>query len=209
MNLSTRVYGLLLLAYPPEFRREFGGQMQQVFRDSYRAEARGGSLLSFRLRTFVDLVLTASKERADRSGREGVFMNRRSDLVALLGCVGIIVIALLLLGYLKRNDFFSIYWVGYILDALVSTGVVGNFIVLLLWMTTRLNPFRAALWTLATVHAVLLGVIFIISRSAPGSTDWGGVVLGYLVSFLIWVGLHFAWQSRKFTRIDTDQNKSV
>ena len=56
MNLSTRVYALLLLAYPPEFRREFGGQMLQVFRDSYRAEARNGSVPSFWVRTLLDLV---------------------------------------------------------------------------------------------------------------------------------------------------------
>lgn len=75
MNLSTRVYGLLLLAYPPEFRHEFGSQMLQVFRDSYRAEARSGSVPSFWLRTLLDLILTAAKERADRSGTKGIFMN--------------------------------------------------------------------------------------------------------------------------------------
>lgn len=79
MNISTRVYGLLLFAYPAEFRRKFGDQMLQVFRDCYRAEARSGSVPSFWLRTLVDLVFTAAKERSDKPGREGVFMNRRRN----------------------------------------------------------------------------------------------------------------------------------
>ena len=71
-NISYRLYGLLLFVYPEDFRREFGVQMLQVFRDSYRDEARDGSLPSFWLRTLLDLVSTAVKERADSSQRGGV-----------------------------------------------------------------------------------------------------------------------------------------
>ena len=67
MNISCKLYGLLLLAYPPEFRSEYGGQMLQVFRDCYRAEARSGWLPGFWFRTLLDLVMTAAKERADSS----------------------------------------------------------------------------------------------------------------------------------------------
>ncbi len=95
MNISCRLYGFLLFAYPAEFRREFGNQMLQVFRDCYRTEASAGSLPGFWLRILLDLACTAIKERTD--GRKGVFMNRRTDVMALLGCVGIIVIAILLL----------------------------------------------------------------------------------------------------------------
>src|SRR6185436_2722505 len=108
MNISCKLYGLLLLAYPPEFRGEYGGQMLQVFRDCYRAEARSGWLPGFWFRTLLDLVMTAAKERADSSGRDGVFMNRRSDAVALAVCVGIIVVAFLLLSYGKKNEIGSI-----------------------------------------------------------------------------------------------------
>ena len=193
MNISTRFYGWLLFAYPAEFRREFGRQMLQVFRDCYRAEARSGSLPSFWLRTLLDLVLTAAKERADSSGKEDIFMNRRSDAIAMLGCVGIIVIAFLLQMYIRNNLPFIIFF-GYILDPLVVSGVIGNFIVFLLNKTTKLNPLRTAISVFAVVDAVLLLLIVVISSSGP-PVNWAGVLIGYLVSFVFWVGLHFAWRS--------------
>ena len=193
MNIAIRLYGWLLLAYPPEFRRAFGDEMLQVFRDCYRAEASSGSLPNFWLRTLLDLVLTAAKERADSTGRKGILMNRRSDAMALLGCIGIIVVAFLLHRYGVRNNFPYIAWFGYILDALIVTGVIGNFIVFLLSMTTKLNPVRTAVSVFAVVHAVLLLLIVVISRNGP-SVNWAGVLIGYLVSFVIWVGLHFTWR---------------
>ena len=193
MNVSVRLYGWLLLAYPQEFRRAFGDQMLQVFRDCYRAEARSGSLPSFWLRTLLDLVITAAKERADSSGREGAFMNRRSDAMALLGCVAIIVIAFLLLTYGRKNEVPSILLFGYILDALITTGVIGNFIVFVLSKTTKLNPLRTAITVFAVVHGLLLLLIVVLSRNGP-RVNWAGVITGYLVSFAIWVGLHFAWR---------------
>lgn len=196
MNISYRLYGLLLFAYPAEFRREFGNQMLQVFRDCYRAEVRARALPRFWLRTLVDLVLTAAKERVDSLGRKGIFMNRRSDTMALLGCIGIIVIAFLLHRYAIRNNIPFIFWFGYVLDALISTGIIGNFIVFLLSKTTKLNPLRTALSVFAVVHAVLLLLIVVISTNGP-PVNWAGVMIGYLVSYVIWVGLHFAWHSTK------------
>jgi len=197
LNISYRIYGLLLLAYPQEFRREFGDQMLQTFRDCYRAESSNRSLPGFWLRTLLDLVLTAVKERTDNSGREGIFMsNRRTDAMALVGCVGIIVIALLLLTYGRRNQVLSIIFFGYFLDALASTGIVGNIIFFVLIKTTRINPFRAALGTFGVVHALfLLLIVLVISRSDPGF-NLGAVVVGYVGSFLFWTGLHWLWRSR-------------
>jgi hypothetical protein len=183
-----------LFAYPPQFRREFGGEMLQVFRDCYRAEARNRSLPSFWFRTLIDLVMTAAKERADSSGKEGVFMNRRSDATALACSVGIIIIAFLLLTYGRKNEIGSILLFGYVLDALITTGVVGNFIVFLLNKTTKLNPLRTALWTFGIIHAVLLLFVLVISRSDP-RLNLAATVVGYLVSFAIWAGLHFAWRA--------------
>jgi len=193
MNISYRLYGLLLLAYPAEFRHEFGKEMRQVFRDCYRAEARSGSLPGFWLRTLLDLVLTAARERFER---KGVFMNRRSDAAALLACVGIIAIAFLLHRYIVNNNVPTILFFGYILDALIVTGVIGNFIVFLLNKTTKLNPLRTAISVFAVVHAVLLLLGVVMSMSGV-PTNWIGVLIGYLVSYVIWVGLHFAWHSTK------------
>jgi hypothetical protein len=194
MNISVRVYGWLLLAYPAEFRQAFGDQMVQVFRDCYRAETRSGSLPGFWLRTLLDLVLTAAKERADSSRREGAFMNRRSDAMILLIALGIIVLSFLLHRYGVRNNAPYIFLFGYVLDALVSTGVIGNLIVFVLNKTTKLNPLRTAISVFAVVHAALLLLIVVLSRNGP-PVNWTGVLIGYLVSFVIWVGLHFAWRT--------------
>ena len=190
MNISAKVYGFMLLAYPPDFRRQFGEQMCQVFRDSYRAEARSGSVAGFWLRTLLDLVLTAAKER---TATKGFFMNRRTDAIALLGCVAIIVIAFLLQAYV-RNNVPSIVWFGYILDPLVVSGVIGNLIVFVLNKTTKLNPLRTAVTVFALVDGALLLLIVVISRTGP-AVNWIGILGGYVVSYAIWVGLHFAWHS--------------
>lgn len=197
MKIVYRIYGWLLFAYPPEFRRRFGGEMRQVFRDCCRGYcsegARTRKLAGFWLRTLLDLILTAAEERACRSGREGVLVNRRRDLTAVLGCVGIIVIAFLLLSYGRRNEVSSILLFGYILDALVFTGIVGNLVVFLLIKTTRFNPLRTALWTFAVVHAVPVIFIALIGGRDP-RFNVINVVVGYVVSFLIWTGLHWTWR---------------
>ena len=193
MKISYRIYGWLLFAYPPEFRRRFGGEMLQTFRDCCRDEARRRTLAGLWLRTLLDLILTAAKEHACRSGREGVLMNRRRDLGAVIGCVGIIVIAFLLLSYGRRNEVSSILMFGYILDALVFTGVVGNVVVFLLAKTTKLNPLRTALWTFAIVHAVPVVFVALIGGRDP-RFNLVNVVVGYVVSFLVWTGLHWTWR---------------
>jgi hypothetical protein len=186
----------LLLAYPPAFREEYGGEMLQVFRDCYRAEARSGSLPGFWLRTLIDLVLTAARERADSSGKEGVFMNRRSDAVALAVCVGIIVVAFLLFSYGKKHEVSSILLFGYVLDALITAGVVGNVLVFILNKATKLNPVRTAVWTFAVIHALLLFVsVFVIASLVP-RFNLAATVVGYVVSFAIWAGFHVAWHRR-------------
>ena len=194
MNISIRLYGFLLFAYPAEFRREFRDQMLQVFRDCYRHEARSGSLLRLWLRTLLDLLFTAAKERIECAGRN-ISMNRRTDAIALLGCVGIIAISFLLLYYGKRNEVSSILIFGYVLDALIITGIVGNLIVFVLNKTTKLNPLRTALWTFAVVHgALLLFAIAFVSPLDP-RFNLGGVLTDYILSFFIWVGFHFALRS--------------
>ena len=193
MNISCKLYGLLLLAYPLEFRRRFGNEMLQVFRDSYRMETSRRSLPGFWLWTLFDLVMTAAKERANRWRKEETNMNR--NLLALVGSIAIIIVAFLLLSYGRKNEVASILLFGYVLDALVTTGVIGNLIAFILSKATRLDPLRTALWTFAIVHAVLLLMVLVISRNDP-RFNLAATVVGYLVSFGIWAGLHFALSRR-------------
>lgn len=66
-SVSPRLYRLLLQVYPAEFRREYGREMQQVFRELCRDElSRSGKfgLLRLWLRTLADLICTAPGEHS-------------------------------------------------------------------------------------------------------------------------------------------------
>lgn len=192
MNMSCKFYGMLLLAYPPEFRQRFADEMLQVFRDSYAHETTRRSLPVFWLWTLSDLIVSAIKERAYRTRKEGLLMNRN----LLLGAIGIIVVAFALLTYGRRNEVASILVFGYVLDALVTTGVVGNLIVFILSKATKLNPLRIALWTFAILHVVLLLLAVFLAGANDPRFNVAATVIGYVVSFAIWAGLHFAWRHR-------------
>src|SRR5215467_11234803 len=63
--LALRAYRLALHAYPPAFRRAFGEEMWQVFRDSYEeACTTGPAAVAFLwLRVSTDLLRSALPER--------------------------------------------------------------------------------------------------------------------------------------------------
>lgn len=201
MLRSQELFRLILLAYPREFRREFGPDMAQVFRDCYRAEERTGGPIGIRrlwLHTLLDLIRTAPKEHLEKLGKDSSVMNNlRKDALALLGCIGIIVIAFLLLAYGRKHEVTAILLVGRSLDALVTAGAVGNLIVFLIVKTTRLNPLRTALWTFLVVNVVLALVSALIGSRVDPQFRLGSVLIGFVVSFLFWFGLHWAWAQRK------------
>jgi len=193
-NISFRLYELLLFAYPSDFRRVFGPEMLQVFRDCYRAEQQGsriGTIFRLWLHTLSDLIVSAAKERG---ARENSFMNTlKKDLVGIFGFILIIALALFLLSYGRKHDAAWFVVLGYFLDALVSAGVVGNIIVFLLAKTAKLNSFRVALRTFLVVHAALLIVIAVIAVRDPSPFNALNIVTAYIGSFLFWIGVHFVW----------------
>ncbi len=124
-------------------------------------------------------------------------MNKlRNDFVALGGCLIIIICAFVLLTYGRSNQISSILLFGYILDALVFTGIVGNLIVFLLSKFTSLNSLRVALWTFAIVCGVPLLALMLIGGRLDPNFRAGNVAVGYLVSFVFWYGLHWLWSQR-------------
>ena len=87
MSRSERVYRLLLLAYPDEFRREYGEQMEQAFGDLYRVKrSENGGIARLWMRTIVDLVRTVVAQRimSRTNHREAVMQSRR---LAVIGFV--------------------------------------------------------------------------------------------------------------------------
>jgi hypothetical protein len=85
----VRLYGVLLKAYPRDFRREFGPQMEQAFADLYReARERGGrsGIALLWTMTVSDLARTAVAQRiTPRADREEVSMYDRR--LAVVGFV--------------------------------------------------------------------------------------------------------------------------
>lgn len=200
LPVSQRFYALMLRAYPADFRREYGLHMAQVFRDCSREVDRIKgpiSLIHFWFTILLDLVKTAPNEHLDNLRKERSVMNNlRRDALALFGCIAIIVVAFLLLRYILAHPS-SLTLLGFALDAMVVTGVIGNFIVFLLVKTTKLNPLRAALWTFLIVHGLPVVALVIIGSRIDPQFRLGPVVIGYVVSFLFWYGLHWMWAQTK------------
>jgi len=122
--------------------------------------------------------------------------NLRTDLFAIGGCVLIILAALLLLNYGRSHQVPSILVFGHVLDALVFTGVVGNLIVFLLTKLTSLRPLRVALWTFLIVSIVPPLAITLIAGPTDPTFNAPKVLIGYVVSFFFWYGLHWLWANK-------------
>ncbi len=89
MSRSERVYRMLLLAYPRDFRREYGAQMEQAFGDLYREACERGGRSTIALLwalTISDLAMTAVAQRiTPRPDHEEVAMyDRRLAVVGFL-----------------------------------------------------------------------------------------------------------------------------
>lgn len=196
-EIFLSVYSVLLLTYPREFRQQYGSEMVLLLRDCQRDASNPPALMRLWLRTLVDLVRTVPHEHLQNMRKENQYMNKlRTDLVAIGGCLVIIVGASLLLSYGRSRQVSTILVFGYVLDALVFTGVIGNLITFLLAKLTRLNPLRVALCTFLIVCVVAgLASMAIAGRVDP-NFNAGNVVIGYVVSFLFWYGLHWLWAQR-------------
>jgi hypothetical protein len=200
-DLAGRVYALLLRGYPSPFRTDYGKDMAQLFRDCYLREKRRGELsrlTSFWFRTLLDFMRTAPKEHLENLGKENSTMrNFGRGAVALIGCTGIILAAFFLLSYGRKHEASSILMFGYVLDAIVFTGVIGNLIVFLLAKTTRLDPLRVALWTFLILNGVPAIILAFVGGRIDPQFRTTATLVGYAASFLFWFGLHWIWSQTK------------
>jgi putative ABC transport system permease protein len=80
---SDRAYALLLLAYPRSYRRRFGTDQRELFRDLHRCTLAKGSVPAMArlwLRQLIDVARTAPTERvADLRRRAGTVIHPRTD----------------------------------------------------------------------------------------------------------------------------------
>jgi hypothetical protein len=171
--------------------------MAQLFRDRYRNEATKHRLaiLFYWCAVVNDLVVTAFKEHAQkRKGAE--FMNSlRRDLIGLLACAAISIAAFILLSYGRSHEVANILFFGRILDAVATAGIVGNIIVFLLARITKWDPLRIALWTFLIVNLVPAIVLAVVGPKIDPQFRMAATLTSYVVSFLFWFSLHYAWRS--------------
>lgn len=65
MRFQTRIYRMLLVAYPRVYRNEYGPPMTQLFADRVRDEGGGLRTLGLWIQVLVDLVRTAFSEHME------------------------------------------------------------------------------------------------------------------------------------------------
>ena len=118
--------------------------------------------------------------------------NGQRNLMAIVGCLAIIVVAFFLLSYGRSHEVASILFIGRILDAMVTAGIVGNLIIFLLRIT-KLDPIKTALWTMLVVNTLLATLALMIGSRVEPDFRFGSVLFAYVVSFLFWFGLHWVW----------------
>lgn len=105
-TVSERIYRALLVAYPKEFRREYGPQMVQLFRDTHKEELDGGrrgALIALWLRTLVELASTALRERSRIRVKRDLWMSVGLNFFG----VAVFQIPLSGLGQLYNRQFFK------------------------------------------------------------------------------------------------------
>ena len=179
----------MLLAYPREFRFDYGSEMTQVFCDGYRDSE---SVVEFWLRVIVDVIQTAPLERWETFRNGETMKNVKRDALGLLGCLAITAVALVLHRYMVTHGVGSMFLLGYTLDAIVTAGIIGNLIIFVLMMARRHSTFRTALWSLVIVNGVLL-LIAILIGILVGGFNFPAVFLSYIVSFFFWLTIHWIW----------------
>jgi hypothetical protein len=192
MSLSKQVFQLMLLAYPREFRFEYGSEMTQVFCDCYRDTDSRGTAVELWLRVILDVIRTAPLERWETLRKGETMRNVKRDALGLLGCLAIAGVALIPHRYMVTHGVGSMFLLGYALDAIVTAGVIGNLIIFVLMMAKRRSTFRTALWSLAIVNGALL-LIAILIGIRVGGFNFPAVIVSYVISFIFWLTIHWIW----------------
>jgi hypothetical protein len=194
--LSARVYAALLAAYPSEFRREYGREMALVFADRCRESGARGAALRVWREALCDLARAATREHVERLRRGGGMMKTvRTIVLALLAyAFTLLVVAPLYARNAGRVPAFA----ASLADALIFTGLVFNFIFLVLTLprwAEGVRAVRASLAVTAVLIAVLVGVVMV-KAGAPEQLN-ARIVVAQVLSLLVWFSIHLWWVRRK------------
>ncbi len=198
MLLAERIFKLLLLAYPSEFRREYEREMVIVFRDCLRSESQqngNSGILRLICSSFGDVILTSVKERFQAAQKGGKFMKPvRTIVIALLAYVA--VFALVVPFFMKMRGQMP-FFVGSLFDAFISIGLGFSFIFLVLVLPRFLEPIRAVYATgIGIASLLILSFILFTVLLPPEGRPNLTVLLAQFLSFVFWFAVHFLWANK-------------
>jgi hypothetical protein len=193
---SRRAYALLLASYPPGFRREYGREMARVFADLCRESAGGAALARVWAGALADLALTAPRLRLEEMLEGGGLMrNVRTVALALAAyAFTLLVVAPLY----ARNAGSMPGLLASLVDALISTGLVFNFVFLALTLPRWLEGAMAARASLALTAGIVGAFLFLMAASGgPHARPSLTIIATQVVSLLVWFTVHLWWVSRR------------
>lgn len=177
-----RIYGLMLLAYPSDFRREYGREMTIVFRSRARSvvENEGRwALVTFALHITGDWIRTAFREDRNMAVRMPVLRWCAALPSAMLAAYA----ALRIVGFIAARDFHHLWtW-----TSLGFFSMAAAFVSVGVWVAPSRKDSVARIAVSVIVvfgaYAVALGVL----NLARLPMLWGGcILLGGVAAYLPW-----------------------
>ena len=195
ITISERVYRMLLVLYPVEYRNEYGAPMVQVFRDVLRDRYRGQGIVGVMLwwgKTLLDLALTVMEQR--RKVKSTMSKSTFTQLTGIFLILGGVFSALAAFSQLQpgsHNTYHGIYQFLVLL-------IVPAFLLFALGWVGVARRYDHALgtvgqWTLYLSSISALVAIVAGTASMLGANLWevagGGYILN-LVGLIVFGVLH-------------------
>lgn len=187
LRWACRIYGALLFAYPSDFRRRYGHEMTQVFRDRCRAlerRPRVCGILRFLIHILVDWLTTSVLESVAHMKAAVVSTVR---LALLLG----ILLNLAMIGV--RVFFYRPLLVmpGGLKFVLEPAFLLIVYALLVVWATSRTDPLRRRILQVGTPLGLLGGIIQIVHMWLENLVNFGAAngtvtLSSMLLTFLLW-----------------------
>jgi hypothetical protein len=184
----------MLAAYPREFRREYGREMALVFAD----RCREGSAARARLwgEALLDLARNVPREHFERlGGGEGLMKILRTAALA----VAVYAFTLLVVAPLYARNVGTLPgFAASLIDALIATGLMFNFLYLLLTLT-RWREGLSAVRTALAVTALLAAALLTLMTFSVGAANLNlfNIAVTQVLSLLVWYTAHLWWVRRK------------
>lgn len=197
LPLSPAVFHILLALADAE-RHGYGIIKEVEARTEGRVRRREGPATLARLwgEAVLDLALNVPREHLERLGKGGGLMKtlRTAALAAVAYAFTLLVVAPLY----ARNVGSLPSFAASLIDALIATGLVFNFVYLLLTLTRWREGVRAVRAALVVTALVVAGLItlMVVGSGSPAHVNLN-VVVAQILSLLFWFTAHLWWVRRK------------